>query len=156
MEDREQKMRYRVNSPQVINETIDGEAIMINLATGSYYSLDRVGGDVWTLLEASQSVDDIVAQLGKRYDAAEDDIRRGVSDLVQRLSDEELVVPCDDGDPVRVASLEPVPASRPPFRAPTFEKFSDMQDLILLDPVHEVDSRGWPHLPEGRTGAGRQ
>ena len=148
-------MRYRVNSPQVINETIDGEAIMINLATGSYYSLDRVGGDVWTLLEASLSVDDIVAQLGQRYDAAEDDIRRGVSDLVQRLSDEELVVPCDDGDAVGAASLEPVPASRLPFRAPSLEKFTDMQDLILLDPVHEVDSRGWPHRPDGN-GAGRQ
>jgi hypothetical protein len=23
-----------------------------------------------------------------------------------------------------------------------------MQDLILLDPVHEVDARGWPHLPD--------
>jgi Coenzyme PQQ synthesis protein D (PqqD) len=147
-------MRYRVNSPQVINETIDGEAIMINLATGSYYSLDRVGGDVWTLLEASLTVDDIVAQLGQRYDAAEDDIRRGVSDLVQRLSDEELVVPCDEADPVGAASLEPVPASRPPFRTPSLEKFTDMQDLILLDPVHEVDSRGWPHLPDGN-GAGR-
>jgi hypothetical protein len=148
-------MRYRVNSPQVINETIDGEAIMINLATGSYYSLDRVGGDVWTLLEASLSVDDIVAHLSQRYDAAEDDIRHGVSDLVKRLSDEELVVPCQEGEPVGAASLEPIPASRPPFRPPTLEKFTDMQDLILLDPVHEVDSRGWPHLPNGN-GAGEQ
>jgi hypothetical protein len=127
---------------------------MINLATGSYYSLDRVGGDVWALLEASLPVDDIVVQLGRRYDAAEDDIRRGVDDLLQRLSSEELVVPCDDSDPVGAASLEPAPASRPPFDAPRLEKFTDMQDLILLDPVHEVDSRGWPHLPDGN-GAGR-
>ena len=147
-------MRYRVNSPQVINETIDGEAIMINLATGSYYSLDRVGGEVWALLEASLPVEDIVVQLGRRYDAVEDDIRRGVEDLLQRLSSEELVVPCDDSDPIVAASLEPAPTSRPPFRAPRLEKFTDMQDLILLDPVHEVDSRGWPHLPDGN-GAGR-
>jgi Coenzyme PQQ synthesis protein D (PqqD) len=147
-------MRYRVNSPQVINETIDGEAIMINLATGSYYSLDRVGGDVWALLEASLPVDDIVVQLGRCYDGAEDDIRRAVDELLQRLSSEELVVPCGDSDPVGAASLEPAPASRPPFRAPRLEKFTDMQDLILLDPVHEVDSRGWPHLPDGN-GAGR-
>jgi hypothetical protein len=147
-------MQYRVNSPQVINETIDGEAIMINLATGSYYSLDRVGGDVWALLEASLSVDDIVAELGRRYDAAEGDIRRGVDDLLQRLSGEELVVACGDGDPVRVRRSEPAPAERLPFQPPKLEKFTDMQDLILLDPVHEVDSRGWPHLPDGNAAGG--
>jgi Coenzyme PQQ synthesis protein D (PqqD) len=147
-------MRYRVNSPQVINETIDGEAIMINLATGSYYSLDRVGGDVWSLLEASLPVDDIVAELGRRYEASEDDIRRGVEDLLQRLSGEELVVPCDDTEPVRAVSPEPAAPERSPFHAPRLEKFTDMQDLILLDPVHQVDSRGWPHLPDGN-GASR-
>lgn len=147
-------MRYRVNSPQVINETIDGEAIMINLATGSYYSLDRVGGDVWSLLEASLPVDDIVAELGRRYEATEDDIRRGVNDLLQQLSREELVVPYDDAEPVRAVSPAPAASERPPFHAPRLEKFTDMQDLILLDPVHQVDSRGWPHLPDGN-GAGR-
>jgi hypothetical protein len=151
----EQTMRYRVNSPQVINETIDGEAIMINLATGSYYSLDRIGGDVWTLLEASIPVDDIVAELGRRYDASADDIRRGVEDLLQRLVGDELIVPCGDGEPPGAVSLpEPAAAERPPFHPPRLEKFTDMQDLILLDPVHEVDSRGWPHLPEGHP-AGR-
>jgi hypothetical protein len=147
-------MRYRVNSPQVINETIDGEAIMINLATGSYYSLDRVGGEVWSLLEASLAVDDIVAELGRRYEATEDDIRRGVNDLLQRLLGEELLLPCDDAEPVRAFSMEPAPAKRPPFHPPKLEKFTDMQDLILLDPVHEVDSRGWPYLPDGHD-AGR-
>ena len=32
-----------------------------------------------------------------------------------------------------------------PFVPPTLEKYTDMQDLVLLDPVHEVDERGWPH-----------
>jgi Coenzyme PQQ synthesis protein D (PqqD) len=142
-------MRYRVNSPNVINETIDGEAIMINLTTGSYYSLDRVGGDIWALLEASLPVDDMVEELGRHYDADSDQIRREVEALIQRLSTEELVVPCPDGDPVGTVSLEQTSASRLPFRAPRLETFTDMQDLILLDPVHEVDSRGWPHLPNG-------
>jgi Coenzyme PQQ synthesis protein D (PqqD) len=147
-------MRYRVNTPQVINETIDGEPIMINLATGSYYSLDRVGGEVWALLQASLPVDEIVAELGRRYDAADGDIRCGVDDLLQQLSDEELVVPCGFGDPLRSRSPEPAPAARLPFHSPKLEKFTDMQDLILLDPVHEVDSRGWPHLPGGNATSG--
>ena len=32
--------------------------------------------------------------------------------------------------------------------SPNLEKHTDMAELILLDPVHEVDSMGWPHRPE--------
>ena len=30
--------------------------------------------------------------------------------------------------------------------APTIEKFTDMQDLLMLDPIHdiELDGDGWP------------
>ena len=29
---------------------------------------------------------------------------------------------------------------------PTFEKHVDMQDLLTLDPIHDVDlAKGWPH-----------
>ena len=140
-------MRYRVNHPQVINEMIDGEAIMINLVSGSYYSLDRLGGEVWELLEKSQSVDEIVSQLSLRYDASDDVLRSAVETLLEQMSGEQLIVP--DENPGVASSLpsEPQLAERLPFRAPRLEKFTDMQDLILLDPVHEVDSRGWPHAP---------
>jgi Coenzyme PQQ synthesis protein D (PqqD) len=143
-------VRYRVNNPQVIHEMIDGEAIMINLVTGSYYSLDPVAAEVWTFVEASESVERIVTELDRRYDAEPGAIRRGVDDLIQRLASEGLVVPCSGDGAAESVMSEPAPATRQPFRPPQLEKFTDMQDLILLDPVHEVDSRGWPHLPNGQ------
>ena len=136
-------MRYRVNSPQVINETIDGEAIMINLATGAYYSLDRVGGDVWTALEQGAGLDDVVAFLQQKYEGPVDVMALGVQALLDQLAAEELIVPTDEA-----AGAAPDAGTsdiRTPFTAPRLDKFTDMQDLILLDPVHEVDSRGWPH-----------
>lgn len=142
-------MRYRVNHPQVINESIDGESIMINLATGSYYSLDTVGGEVWGLVEQSYSVDDIATELGRRYAASEDDIRSAVEHLLGQLSHEQLVVEDPQAPAPPVSAGSPVAVALP-FRRPTLEKFTDMQDLILLDPVHEVDTRGWPHVPDGR------
>jgi hypothetical protein len=138
-------MRYRVNHPQVINEMIDGEAIMINLVTGSYYSLDSLGGEVWELLQKSLSVDDIVTQLSFRYDASDDAIRSAVESLLEELSREQLVAPDNNSGAASSLPFGSRPAQRLPFRAPRLEKFTDMQDLILLDPVHEVDSRGWPH-----------
>lgn len=140
-------MRYRVNRPNVIDETIDGEAVVINLATGTYYSLDRVGGDIWAFLEASLPVEEIIGELTRRYDGESDHMRREVGALIKRLSDEALIVPCKDNDPVGTVALKPPVDERAPFRSPVLEVFTDMQDLILLDPVHEVDSRGWPHRP---------
>jgi hypothetical protein len=34
-----------------------------------------------------------------------------------------------------------------PFQPPLFEKFTDMEAMLLLDPVHDVDDEGWPHMP---------
>jgi hypothetical protein len=37
---------------------------------------------------------------------------------------------------------------------PVLNKYTDMQDLLLLDPIHEVDERGWPNSVEaGRGGS---
>jgi hypothetical protein len=30
------------------------------------------------------------------------------------------------------------------FQPPTLESYNDMQDLLLLDPIHDVDDMGWP------------
>jgi hypothetical protein len=46
------------------------------------------------------------------------------------------------GAPEGVPSGEPSP--REPFAAPALNTFSDMQELLLLDPIHEVDEAGWP------------
>ena len=43
--------RFRVNTPNVTHETIDGEAVIINLDSGNYYSLVEVGSFIWGLLE---------------------------------------------------------------------------------------------------------
>jgi hypothetical protein len=31
------------------------------------------------------------------------------------------------------------------YLQPSFEKYSDMQEMLLLDPIHEVSEAGWPH-----------
>ena len=35
-----------------------------------------------------------------------------------------------------------------PFEPPSLETFTDMRDLLLLDPIHEVTDAGWPHVAE--------
>ena len=142
-------MQYRVNHPQVINETIDGEAIMINLVTGNYYSLDTVGAEIWELLEQSVAVDDIISVLALRYDAPKEIIGQAVNDLLNELLREQLVV-FDGGASTKSAPSQDSDGVRSPFHSPKLQKFTDMQDLILLDPVHDVDQRGWPYTADNR------
>jgi hypothetical protein len=92
---------FRINTPHVINEVIDGEAVVVNLATGGYFSLRGSGAYTWSAVAQHASTAEIVGAL--------------------------------------------VTGGMP---APDAEKgVADLQDLILLDPVHEVDERGWPHDP---------
>jgi hypothetical protein len=139
--------RYGVNRPTIIHQTIDGEVIMINLVTGTYYSLLDTGAEIWEGLVRGVDVDGIVGSLRRRYDGDAVEIEAMTMDFVDQLAREALIVPAEDqavsGDG---ASSPSDPSERAgAFREPTLGKYEDMQDLILLDPVHEVqEGEGWP------------
>jgi hypothetical protein len=136
-------MRYRINSPQVITETIEGEAIMINLGTGNYYSVGGSGAEICSWLEHGASLEAIVDTLARQFDHDRESLAEAVGDLIRDLEREELVV-LDSGN-----GSGPLPESLPTgrtFDPPRLEKYTDMQDLVLLDPVHEVGEQGWPHV----------
>jgi Coenzyme PQQ synthesis protein D (PqqD) len=137
---------FRVNSPNVIHETIEGEVILIDLKTGTYYSLRETGAAVWQALQNGVGEDGIAAELRSRYDASDEQIRDAVRELLAELEREGLIR-ADDGEaaPAATPSASDNGAGRLPFAAPVLEKHTDMQDLILLDPVHEVGAEGWPH-----------
>jgi hypothetical protein len=40
-------------------------------------------------------------------------------------------------------------ASGGSWAEPVLDKYTDMQELLLLDPIHEVDDAGWPHTLTG-------
>jgi hypothetical protein len=139
-------MRYRVNAPHVIAETIGGETIIVHLSTGCYFNLGGAGPEVWEGIAAERPENAITQRLVAQYDAAPEEIEGAVSRLIAELQREELIVPSEgDGVAADPAPGEEPAASREPFIEPTLNKFTDMQDIILLDPVHEVDARGWPH-----------
>ena len=71
---------------------------------------------------------------------------------MEELQREELIVPdqIQGSEPEKKAAM-PVEVDpeeeRLGYVAPTLQKYSDMQDLLLIDPVHEVDETGWPNRP---------
>jgi hypothetical protein len=137
-------MQYLIN-PQVIHETIDGETIIIDLGSGTYFSLQGAAPSIWNGLAAGEGNAQIVARLQSLYTADEAQLSGALDGFLQKLLGDGLIAPGEvTADVPAPASPEPA-GERVPFVVPKLERFEDMQDIILLDPVHKVDSQGWPH-----------
>ena len=128
-------------SPWVTHERLDDEVIAINLETGAYYALDGVAADCWVLTAGGSEVDDLVVAITARYEVDEPLARADVTRFLEQLVVERLVVAGDEA-----ASATPLPPidAKKPYTAPAVQKFDDLEDLLLLDPIHEVDEAGWP------------
>ena len=139
--------RFRVNTPTVTHEIIDGEAVIINLDSGNYYSLVDAGSFIWGLVERGASASEIQNLVLKIYHGDGTEIDRSVQELLAQLQLENLIVPVDAADEALDLS-QVTPANnnhdKAAFNPPVLHRYSDMQELLLLDPIHDVDDTGWP------------
>ncbi len=135
---------YRANQPAVIAEVIDNEAIIVNLDSGAYYSLRGSACLIWEMLAQQMDVPTVVQGLSQRLAGTPDTIQAGVDALLADLLGEQLLVPVDGI--MAPAELPTMTGSgdRLPFETPALEKYTDMAELLLLDPIHDVDAAGWP------------
>ncbi|HSJ02908.1 MAG: PqqD family protein [Verrucomicrobium sp.] len=122
---------YRLNEPHVSAEVFDGEVLVINLNTGHYHSIRESGVAIWNLLAEGHSVD-AIASVGNAAGV-------NVEEFVQSLTAAELLVPAES------PPAPPAPVETTFSGSPILESYTDMQDLLLIDPIHEVDIHtGWP------------
>jgi hypothetical protein len=133
--------RFRIG-PEIVHETVDGEVIAIDLAGGSYYSLAGSGPAIWELLGRGASEAEIRAALAGRFEAEQAEISAAVSVLLGQLQKNGLIVVGEEGG--SDAPAAPSSDEKAPFEAPRLERYNDMKDYFLLDPIHEVDTAGWP------------
>jgi hypothetical protein len=151
------RQHLQINAPGVVHETIDGETILIHLGTGVYYSLDGVGAEIWSLVIMGADQHEIVADLRTRYDADEQTVVASAAALVGQLLDEGLLVagelnapPASDEHESESSATASVASATLPFLAPVLAKYTDMQEFMLADPLHDVEeSAGWPHVKQG-------
>ncbi len=137
--------RYCVNEPSVISEVIDGETIVLNFENGHYYSFNPSASEIWRRVCAGSPIAAATEWVASRFAVDPAAIRPEVEGFLRRLEEEQLIrraakavapavvtAPADAGGPVAA------------FSSPDFEKFTDMEELLLLDPIHEVSDSGWP------------
>jgi len=132
-------------APWITHERLDDEVIAINLETGVYYAMVGPAADIWSSFQPSGTVELAVTSLAARYGAPIDMIRTDVVPFVTRLKETGLLATVE-----RAPTPADLPARGPgaAWAEPELEEYHDMADLVLLDPIHQVDESGWPHLPQ--------
>ena len=138
-------LRFSVNEADVIAESLHGETLIINLNSGAYYTSDGAGDQIWQGLSNGMSVREVVEHLRVLY--PEDAAMLGASVLgfIEELRREGLIVE----EPAGAGERQPLPNGAAPsdtrFAAPKLEKYTDFQELLMLDPIHQVhEVQGWP------------
>jgi hypothetical protein len=142
--------QFEINTPTVVSDIIDGEAVMINLDSGAYYSMNGTGSRIWDRIRERGSLETLIGELaaGRQAEAAQ--IDAAVRVFIGQLRAENLIRPraerpgAETAPETRPAGAAPEAAGAP-FEAPLLEKYRDLEDLLLADPIHDVSEAGWPH-----------
>lgn len=144
---------YRINTPTVVSEVFDDEIVVIHLGSGTYYSLNQSGAAIWQGLQQGFDLAALSNWLNTTYATAPDELVQIVPQFINELVQEQLILPLGADQPSNGqsphTSTYAAGGAHPPFGRPVLTKFTDMQDLLLLDPIHEVNSSGWPMKKEG-------
>ncbi len=143
--------QFQVDPRRVVHETIDDETILVNLQTGAYYSLKGSGPDIWALLVAGCSEDDVVGELRRRHPNDGGTVARSTLALIEQLRADGLLeeVPANGSDAPPAPERATVSGR---FEPPVCERYTDMENFIRMDPIHDVGDGGWPQpRPAGPT-----
>ncbi len=138
-------IRYQANQPSVAAESIDGETVIVQLRTGDYFSAPGTGCLVWEWLSQGASREEIVEGLTARYAVDRAAAGQSLDDFVADLLSHELLrVWPDAPEGVNLDGSGAARSGLAEWAAPMLEVYSDMKELLLLDPIHEVEEAGWP------------
>jgi hypothetical protein len=131
---------FQINAPDVLAEVFGDEVVVLDTRIGRYFSLRGSGAHIWFDLVGGYSPSELT-DLAKENPA----FLQALDEFVDRLVSEGLltaVQPDGSGTEKRHASRL---AAAGLSDAPKLTFFDDMADLLLADPVHDVDEEaGWP------------
>jgi hypothetical protein len=79
-------------SPDVKANLMDGEAVLLDLKTGAYFGLNKVGAHIWQLYADGQTLQDVIAGVCQRFAVEPDRAERDTRALTQKLVERGLLL----------------------------------------------------------------
>ena len=136
---------YQLNAEKMFFDIADGQAVVINFLSGIYYGSTALGSVVLERLVTGKAPEKITKAV-KALPGCPEDFDAQLSVFVAKLQEKEILL---DGETSPGGDEGIGDAALADGFALTLDEFSEVQDLILADPVHDVDvEQGWPIFKE--------
>jgi hypothetical protein len=130
---------FALNTPACIFEEVEKDTIIINLVSGRYYNIRGGTVTAWNAIISGLAPHALIA------DSVENaSVKDALLSFVDLLIQEHLIVEVanQSNNLLTIPVLE-FEVDEVPFKV---EVFTDMEEMLRLDPIHDADTDlGWPH-----------
>ena len=135
-------MAYKIDSKNISWERVDDEVIAIQLETGRYYNLLNTSAEIWSLLAEGATIESLFAAFSKLFPGNES-ILIEIESFIQECTKAKLLLIDEE---IKTELIDHKILTLPEtWVTPQLIEYSDLQDLILVDPIHDVEESGWPN-----------
>lgn len=136
--------QFSFDREKIVYEVVADEVVLVNLDEGFYYMMEGSAALIWQMLAAGATRSQAIELLQNLYASGAERIEAEVDDFIATLCANQLLSPVKaepwNGKPP--AGLESNRGQ--PFTSPALTRYTDMANLILMDPISEFDENGWP------------
>jgi hypothetical protein len=139
---------YRVRNKNIVSEIIDEEAIIMDLGAGTYFSADGPGAVIWDGIVCGFEAAQIKQRVRDTF-SADPRLNTDFESFISSLLTSQLVDVADGAALPNADWSMPLPAERRAYEPPVLNSYTDLQELALLDPIHDVEEAGWPNRKTG-------
>ena len=77
--------------PGVVSQVVEGEAVLLDIASGRYFALNPVGSRIWELCDGTRSAAEVVEAICGEFEVDEDVARADLGEIVDELRAEKLL-----------------------------------------------------------------
>lgn len=130
----------QVNLSENALERLDGEYVVISFSTGKYFSINQTGSDLISMVAQNLPTGDWVSLLREHY--AESDFP-GIEEFLLQCETEGILT-SKSSTSAEVKRELPQDCTRGKWSKPLLSSFDDLSDLLLVDPIHDSSTDGWP------------
>jgi hypothetical protein len=127
-------------------ERFDDGPVIINFLTGRYFALNPWADVIWTCLQKGSSGDQLLEDLSSlpvTQGLSDNQLQTDVNRFLIELIEQRLLASMEQAE--ASAAIDLLAMAPAHYEAPRVDIFDDLADLILLDPIHDVNaSLGWP------------
>jgi len=93
-------LKIEILDQDVVWRDLEGEVVILNLATATYFGLEGVGNEIWRFLAEHRSTEHLVETLCDTFDVTPEQLQRDLDSFIAELAEKGLI---------KVADGEPTP-----------------------------------------------